>query len=246
MQDYMSMALEAAEQPGGMVPTYVFLQTGVGAMAGAVAGFFCSSYQERMPRLTIVEPDRADCLFRTARANDGTLHKVGGALDSIMACLCCGEVYTIGWEVLRHQTDCFFSCPDYVAADGMRGLGNPLPESLAIVSDESGAAPAGLVYHLLQNEGLEAMKEAVGPDRSSVVLCISTERDTDWMNCRHLVWDSYYVCPRCHITMEREFMNFCDQCDSTWIGRATKKPESYTLVSVTPYIPDSLKGRVAK
>ena len=23
---------------------------------------------------------------------------------------------------------------------------------------------------------------------------------------------SYYVCPRCHITMEREFMNFCDRC----------------------------------
>ena len=22
----------------------------------------------------------------------------------------------------------------------------------------------------------------------------------------------YYVCPRCHITMEREFMAFCDRC----------------------------------
>lgn len=22
----------------------------------------------------------------------------------------------------------------------------------------------------------------------------------------------YYVCPRCHVTMEREFMNFCDRC----------------------------------
>ena len=22
----------------------------------------------------------------------------------------------------------------------------------------------------------------------------------------------YYVCPRCHITMEREFMSFCDRC----------------------------------
>lgn len=22
----------------------------------------------------------------------------------------------------------------------------------------------------------------------------------------------YYVCPRCHITLEREFMGFCDRC----------------------------------
>lgn len=23
---------------------------------------------------------------------------------------------------------------------------------------------------------------------------------------------AYYVCPRCGLTMEREFMNFCDRC----------------------------------
>ena len=24
--------------------------------------------------------------------------------------------------------------------------------------------------------------------------------------------DAYPVCPRCHITMEREYQNFCDRC----------------------------------
>lgn len=24
--------------------------------------------------------------------------------------------------------------------------------------------------------------------------------------------NGYYVCPRCHMTMEREFMNCCDRC----------------------------------
>ena len=24
--------------------------------------------------------------------------------------------------------------------------------------------------------------------------------------------DSYYLCPRCRITMEREFMKYCDRC----------------------------------
>ena len=23
---------------------------------------------------------------------------------------------------------------------------------------------------------------------------------------------AYYICPRCHITMEREFMAYCDRC----------------------------------
>lgn len=25
-------------------------------------------------------------------------------------------------------------------------------------------------------------------------------------------YPAYYVCPRCRITMEREYMNFCDRC----------------------------------
>ncbi len=24
--------------------------------------------------------------------------------------------------------------------------------------------------------------------------------------------DAYYVCPNCHITVEREFMSYCDRC----------------------------------
>lgn len=24
--------------------------------------------------------------------------------------------------------------------------------------------------------------------------------------------DGYYLCPRCHITLERDFMSFCDRC----------------------------------
>ena len=139
MQGYMTMALEAAESLGGRVPTHIFLQAGVGAMAGAVTGFFSSFYGAQRPKIVITEPNRAACLFKTAGAGDGALHKVEGDLDSIMAGLCCGEVCTVGWEVLKHHAGYFFSCPDYVAADGMRVLGNPLPGDEKIVSGESGA-----------------------------------------------------------------------------------------------------------
>lgn len=35
--------------------------------------------------------------------------------------------------------------------------------------------------------------------------------------------NSYYVCPRCHITMEREFMNFCDRCGQHLDWKGYKK-----------------------
>ena len=42
MQGYTTMALEAAEQLGDTMPTHVFLQAGVGSMAGAVAAFLAA------------------------------------------------------------------------------------------------------------------------------------------------------------------------------------------------------------
>ena len=61
-------------------------------MAGALAAFFanyCGKYQR--PVIVIVEPNKADCFYRTAYANDGRLHAVTGPMDSIMAGLCCGD-----------------------------------------------------------------------------------------------------------------------------------------------------------
>ena len=33
----------------------------------------------------------------------------------------------------------------------------------------------------------------------------------------------YYVCPRCHITVEREFMSFCDRCGQRLGWKGYKK-----------------------
>lgn len=35
--------------------------------------------------------------------------------------------------------------------------------------------------------------------------------------------NGYYVCPRCHITLEREFMAFCDRCGQHLGWRGYKK-----------------------
>lgn len=192
MQGYMTMALEAAEQLQGVRPTHIFLQAGVGAMAGGVSGFLQSFYGADMPKLILVELNQADCLFQTAKAADGSLHKVEGDLASIMAGLCCGEVCTVGWEILRHCADYFFSCPDYVAADGMRILGNPAVTDERIVSGESGAVTTGLLYHLMRDPQLEDFRRAVDLGSDSVVLCFSTEGDTDQKNYRRVVWNGWY------------------------------------------------------
>ncbi len=98
----------------------------------------------------------------------------------------------MGWEVIKHHADYFFSLPDYVAADGMRVLGNPLGTDAKIVSGESGAATTGIVYNLLTDDTLKAYKEKIGLDENSVILCISTEGDTDRKNYRRVVWEGWY------------------------------------------------------
>ena len=128
---------------GAERPTHLFLQAGVGSFAGAALGFFTSVWGEERPVTAIVEPDRADCLFRTAQADDGALHFVTGDMDSMMAGLCCGEPCTISWKIIDAYADAFLSCGDGYAARGMRLLARPEEGDPAVVSGESGAVTAG-------------------------------------------------------------------------------------------------------
>ena len=190
MQGYTTMALEAAGQladDGSGAPTHVFLQAGVGAMSGAVTGFLAAHYGPAKPTIVIVEPEGADCVFRTAQAADGALHTVEGDLPTIMAGLACGEPCQVGWNMLGRYADWFASVPDEVAARGMRVLGNPLDTDPRVVSGESGAATLGFVATLLDGQhGDEAAQ--LGLNANSRILCFSTEGDTDRENYRKVVW----------------------------------------------------------
>ena len=193
MEGYTTMAHEAVEQLKGEKPTHIFLQAGVGAMSGGLTGYFADLYGDKdRPIITIVEPNKADCIYRTAKANDGKLHFVKGDMNSIMAGLCCGEPCTIGWDVLRDHADNFVSVPDYVAAKGMRVLGNPIKDDPRVISGESGAATLGFVAELMQNESLDWLREQLKIDENSRILCFSTEGDTDRENYRRIVEDGLY------------------------------------------------------
>ena len=192
MQGYVAMGLEAHRQMGEK-PTHIFVQAGVGSMASAIIGFFSALYGEERPIMAVVEPNKADCLYRTAEANDGNLHFVTGDMDTIMAGLACGEPCSIGWQIiLKNYTDHFISCPDYAAAKGMRILGNPMGADQKVVSGESGAATVGCVAEILTNPALTHLREALKLDAQSRVLFFSTEGDTDRENYRAVVWNGRY------------------------------------------------------
>lgn len=191
MQGYGTMGYEAYMQLPEK-PTHIFLQAGVGSMAGAVAGFFASVYGEDRPIITIVEPNKADCIYKTAEAADGKLHFVTDDMDTIMAGLACGEPCSIGWNVLRDYADNFISCPDYAAAQGMRVLGNPEAGDTKVVSGESGASAFGCIAEIMRDKTLVELKNKLKLDENSKVLFFSTEGDTDKENYKSIVWDGAY------------------------------------------------------
>lgn len=195
IQGYSTMGYEAYEQLkslGEEKPTHIFLQAGVGSMAGAITGLFSAIYGEDRPIITIVEPNKADCIYRTAEADDGKLRFVTGDMDTIMAGLACGEPCTIGWNILKDYADNFISCPDYTAAEGMRILGNPPKGDERVISGESGAAALGCVAEIMTNNNLAWMRERLKLDENSRVLFMSTEGDTDKENYRDIVWNGKY------------------------------------------------------
>ncbi|MDR2759617.1 MAG: diaminopropionate ammonia-lyase, partial [Spirochaetaceae bacterium] len=113
MQGYGSMSWEAWNQlkaAGVERPTHIFVQAGVGSLAGSVTGFFANLFPENNPVTTVVEASAADCLYISALA--GKLVSVGGNLSTIMAGLACGEGNTISWEILKNRARFFVSAPD--------------------------------------------------------------------------------------------------------------------------------------
>ena len=197
MQGYATLALEALEQmrqQGTDAPTHVFLQAGVGSFAGGVLGFLATALPEQTPLVTIVEPKQANCIYTSAKIGDGSPHAVTGDLNTLMAGLACGEPNTISWELLRDYAAAYVSCPDYLAATGMRVLATPLKGDPVVISGESGAVTTGLLHLLMESEAdnAVALRQQLGLGRDSVVLLVSTEGNTSPRAFRDAVWYGEY------------------------------------------------------
>jgi diaminopropionate ammonia-lyase len=193
MQGYATMAAEAREQLDALLPdkkpTHLFLQAGVGSMAAAVLGHFVAEAGGEELVSVIVEPHAANCMVLSAEAADGEPHVAHGELATIMAGLACGEPNPVAWEILRDHADFFVSCPDFIAANGMRMLAAPKAGDPQVISGESGAVGVGLLAALMNKPEYRGLAKQLGLNEESVVLCFSTEGDTDQDSYRRIVWE---------------------------------------------------------
>jgi diaminopropionate ammonia-lyase len=193
MQGYGTMACETYTQlraAGIERPTHIFLQAGVGSMAGSVIGYFANLFPDNPPITVVTEPSAVDCLYVSNLA--GKLVGIKGNLHTIMVGLACGEGNTISWEILKNYANFFVSAPDWVASRGMRVLAVPLKGDDKIISGESGAVTAGLLFTLLRDAEYQDLREALGLNADSVVLLFSTEGNTDPEKFRDVVWDGEF------------------------------------------------------
>jgi len=175
MQGYAVMADEALRQlPDGELPTHVFLQGGVGGLAAAVCAHLWETLGTRRPRFIVVEPDKAACLYESARA--GHPVAVHGDLDTVMAGLACGEVSLLAWEILKPGAEAFLTIDDESALETMRILAEGRFGDSPLVAGES--AVAGLVGCLGAATN-PALRTALGLDASSRVLVFGSEGATD-------------------------------------------------------------------
>lgn len=192
MQGYGTMAVEADEQLTAYDchrPTHIFIQAGVGSLAGAVQGYFANKYSDNEPIVVIVETAVASCLYEGALAGDGDIRVVGGDMLTLMNGLACGEPSTIAWDILRNHANAFVACSDAISAKGMRLLAAPIKGDAPVVSGESGAVTMGLLYNIMTNDKYKDLALQLKLDEHSSVLLFSTEGDTDPQRYQSIVWD---------------------------------------------------------
>lgn len=189
MQGYGTMALEADEQFGDR-PTHIFIQAGVGSLAGAIIGYYSNKYKNNPPIMIVVESLKAGCFYESVLAGDGKMRKADGDLDTIMVGLACGEGSIIAWDILKNHADYFIAAKDIIAARGMRMLAAPLKGDLQVISGESGAVCFGVLATIVLNNEYRELREKLKLDYNSKILLFSTEGDRDPIRFKNIIWEA--------------------------------------------------------
>jgi len=173
MAGYGVMTREVCEALD-QAPTHVFLQGGVGGLAASVAASLRQYWGNDSPRVVVVEPDLAACLYKSAQVGAATTVKI--AEETIMAGLSCGEPSQMAWEILEHEAADFLTIPDSIVAPTVRLLALPQGGDPMVEAGESAVAGLAALIATRQNEELS---ETLGLNAQSRVLLIGSEGVTD-------------------------------------------------------------------
>ena len=172
-QGYTVMLQEALRAMPA-APSHVFVQAGVGGLASCVAAHLALVYGDERPRVTVVEPLRAACLYASHEA--GERIRIPAGEPTIMAMLECHEPSLVAWNVLSRVADAFMTVDEDDAVVAMRRLAGPRGDDPPIVAGESGCAGLAGLSVAARDAGMRALLKLT-PDAS--VLLFNTEGATD-------------------------------------------------------------------
>ncbi len=155
-------------------PTHVFIQGGCGGFAGSVCASIQQIWGDQAPRIVIVEPHLANCLFESSKANKALFVKINE--ESIMAGLSCGEASGLAWDIIAEEASDFVTIPENVVAPTVRLLAQPEGNDPVIEAGESAVAGlAALICAVRQSD----VRDQLSLDESSRVLLFGSEGVTD-------------------------------------------------------------------
>lgn len=158
MEGYLQMAAEAVEQCPEP-PTHIFLQAGVGGLAGAVAAFARAAWGDA-PRIVVVEPEAAPALQASIRAGRAVF---ADGPDSSMGRLDCKEPSLIALNGLARDADDFLTLTDAEVEAWL-----PAMTGAGLATTPSGGA--GFAAALMP-----AVRDAVGAGPDARILCVLSE-----------------------------------------------------------------------
>lgn len=163
-EGYALMVEEALAQAYAP-PTHVFLQVGVGSMAGAVAAQLVRRLGARAPTIVLVEPEAASCLLPSLAAD--AIRVDDGELATVMDCLAAGVPAASAWPILRGCADAAVTVDDDAARAAVERA----------AADGVATAPSGAagLAGFLAAAGDARLRERLGLDASSRVLLFATE-----------------------------------------------------------------------
>ena len=183
MAGYSVMMREIIDQISNDEITHIFLQAGVGGMAGAmVAG--AARYLKNIPKIIIVEPDSAACVMESIKT--GKIEKINIIRESLMGGMSCGEPSLVPWEILKNSVDNCISLPDDNIGRAMKLFANASFSNDKIVAGEN-SAPGAISLIACCND--EIIKKKINLSKISNVLLIGCEGDTDQEMYQKLIKD---------------------------------------------------------
>jgi len=172
MAGYSIMIKEISKQTNQYI-THIFLQAGVGGMAaGVVAGV--AKYFKRIPKIIIVEPDRADCVLQSIKHNK--LKKIKIKKESIMGGMSCNEMSYIPWQILKKTSNCCVSVSDRNIAKTVAMLKDKKLSKNSIIGGECSAPGIMSLVGVFNNT---KTKKLIELNENSNVLVIGCEGNAD-------------------------------------------------------------------